>query len=236
MEEKCPKCGETLITRTIKKKLGLGSIDYPIAQICPKCKWSKDITGAGDIVSKPVMADAAESKKPEPEIKPSSSPSSKTGPSSPTGINKFIPIVLAILVVGAIAWVFFLNPEKQEQAIGSPEITPTPLITQTPPVQIQKSTTTTPFPEVTASGKHITVKLETKRGFTPKTATIKSGDEIVWTNEDIYAVTLVSSEGLFEEKFLNNAKRWNHTFMKTGTFGFSLKNDKNLTGIIVVEP
>lgn len=235
MEDKCPKCGETLITRTIKKKLGLGSIDYPIAQICPKCKWSKDITGAGDIVSKPVMADAGDVKKPEPEIKQSAIPPSKTGPSSPAGINKFIPIVLAILVVGTIAWVFLVPPEKQVEVIGSPQITPTPVINQPLPAQTQVSTNT-PIPEVTVTGKQINVKLETKRGFTPKTATIKPGDEILWINEDTYAVTLVSSESLFEERFLNNAKRTNYTFMKTGTFGFSLKNDKNLTGTIVVQP
>ena len=65
MEDKCPKCGETLITRTIKKKIGLGSIDYPIAQTCPKCNWNKDLTGAGDIDAKPVMQDAGEAKKEE---------------------------------------------------------------------------------------------------------------------------------------------------------------------------
>ncbi len=65
MEDKCPKCGETLLTRTIKKKIGLGSIDYPIAQTCPKCNWNKDLTGAGDVVAKPVMQDAGETKKEE---------------------------------------------------------------------------------------------------------------------------------------------------------------------------
>jgi len=234
MEDKCPNCGETLITRTIKKKIGSGSIDYPIAQTCPKCKWSKDLTGAGDIVPKPVFQDAGETKKAEvkPEIKTSSSPPSKTGPASSTGINTFIPIVLAILVVGAIGWVFFMNPAEQNQADKSPKPTPVPVITQTPVL----TPTITIVPDVTASGKQFPVNLETKRGITPITVTIKPGDEVVWTNQGTYAVTLVSSDGLFEDKFLNNAKRTSYLFKKIGTFSFYLKGDKNLTGTIKVEP
>jgi plastocyanin len=236
MEDKCPNCGETLITRTIKKKIGLGSIDYPIAQTCPKCKWNKDLTGAGDIVPKPVFQDENETKKAEvkPEIKTTASPNppSKTGPVSPTGISMFIPIVLAILVVGTIGWVFFMNPAEQKQVDNSPKPTPVPVITQTP-VLTPKST---PVPEVTVSGKQISVKLETKKGITPKTVTIKPGDEVVWTNEGTYAVTLVSSDGLFEDKFLNNAKRTTYIFMKPGTYSFYLKEDKNLAGTVVVEP
>ena len=238
MEDKCPKCGETLITSTIKKKIGIGSIDYPIAQKCPKCNWNKDLTGAGDIAPTPVMQASSEAKKEEkkvqikPEIKPSVSTSSKPAPTSSTGINTLIPIILAILVVAAIAWVFFMNPAQPEQVDNTLKPTPTPVITQTP-AQTPKST---PAPEVTASGKQISIKLETNRGLTPKTTTIKPGDEIVWTNEGTYAVTLVSSDGLFEDKFLNNAKRTSYIFKKPGTFSFYLKDNKSLTGTIIVEP
>ena len=234
MEDKCPKCGETLLTRTIKKKIGLGSIDYPIAQTCPKCNWNKDLTGAGDVVAKPVMQDAGQAKKEEKKIitqvKPSASPSTKSA-APPSSINSLIMIVLAILVVGAIAWVFF-NPADENQVINTPAATATPIITMTPVM----TPATTIVPEVTASGKQISVKLETKRGIAPKNVTIKPGDEVVWTNEGTYAVTLVSSDGLFENKFLNNAKRTNHTFKIPGTFSFYLKEDKNMSGTIIVEP
>jgi plastocyanin len=237
MEDKCPKCGETLITRTIKKKLGLGSIDYPIAQSCPKCNWNKDLTGAGDIIAQPVMQDAGEAKKEEKkaEIRSPVKPLAPPGPSSkpagsPTSINSLIMIILAILVVGAIAWVFFMNPAKENQAGTTPVvtaiITSTPLLAPAPTI----------VPEVTASGKQISVKLETNRGITPKTVTIKAGDEVVWTNDGTYAVTLVSSDGLFEDKFLNNAKRTSYIFKAPGTFSFYLKEDKNLAGTIKVEP
>lgn len=240
MEDKCPKCGETLLTKTIQKKIGSGSIDYPIAATCPKCKWSKDLTGAGDIVAKPVLADAGASKKEE--IKTDKQPSAKqpvstVAPSkpvqSPGGINTLIPIILAILVVGAIAWVFFINPAQNEQVVITPTPVPTtPVVTQTQ----APTSTSTPTPEVTASGKTSPVKLETKKGFTPRTVTIKPGDNIVWINDGTYTLTLVSSEGLFEEKILNNAKRINYTFLKTGTYSFYLKDEKSLTGTIVVEP
>lgn len=234
MEDKCPNCGENIITRTIKKKIGSGSIDYPIAQTCPKCKWSKDLTGAGDIVPTPVFQDENETKKSEvkPEIKTSVSPPSKTKPAPATGSGKFIPIVLAILVVGAIGWVFFMNPAEQNQADKSPGPTPETKVTRTP----AETPISTPVPEVTVSGNKTSVKLETNRGIYPEAITIKPGDEVVWTNDGTYAVTLVSSDGLFEDKFLNNAKRGNYFFMKPGTYGFYLKHDKNLAGTIVVEP
>jgi plastocyanin len=243
MEDKCPECGETLLTKTIRKKIGSGSIDYPIAQTCPKCKWSKDLTGAGDIVGKPVMADAGSSRKEEEkteittEIKKKVQTIDPSKPAkSPGGINTLIPIILAILVLGAIAWVFFINPAQEEHVITPPTpvptSVPTPVVTQIP----ARTPVSTPAPEVTASGKQFYVRLETNKDFNPKTRTIKPGDEIIWTNDGTYTVTLVSSEGLFKEKFLNNAKRTNYTFLKTGTFSFYLKDDKSLAGTIVVEP
>jgi len=237
MEDKCPKCGETLITKTIQKKIGSGSIDYPIAQTCPKCKWSKDLTGAGDIVAKPVMADAVRKEEVKSEAKTDIKTKVQTSaPSKPApgGINTLIPIFLAILVLGAIGWVFFVNPAQKEQVVATPPPTPvpTPVLTQTP----VRTPASTPTPEVTASGNQFYVRLETNRGFNPTNRKIKPGDEIIWTNEGTYSVTLVSSEGLFEEKLLNNAKRTNYTFTKTGTFSFYLKDNKSLTGIIIVEP
>ncbi|TRZ87097.1 MAG: hypothetical protein D4R88_09900 [Methanosarcinales archaeon] len=146
--------------------------------------------------------------------------------------NALIPIVLAILVVGAIAWVFFINPAEKEQIVTTPKPTPTPVITRTP----VQSPISTPTPEITPSGKQFLVKLESKRGFTPHTQTIKPGDKIVWENDGTYEFTLVSSDGLFGEKILKNLQRTNYTFMKTGTFSFYLKEEKYLNGTIIVEP
>ena len=240
MEDKCPKCGETLLTRTIKKKIGLGSIDYPVAQTCPKCNWNKDLTGAGDIISKPVMQDSGEAQKEEKkagiksEIKPSVStlPHSKPAPTSITSINSLIPIVLAIFVVAAIAWVFFMNPTEDKQAGNFPVVTPSPRINQTP----VQTPTTTIIPEVTASGKKVAIRLESDRGFNPKNTTIKPGDEVVWVNEGTYNLILVSSESIFQEKSMNTGKREIFIFIKSGTYNFFIKGKENLKGTIIVEP
>ncbi len=231
MQDKCPKCGEPLITKTIKKELGLGSIDYPIALECPKCHWSKDLTGAGDIVPKPEAPTRI--KKEEVIIPPSppkaAPPKPQPKPEPSSGINKLITIALAILVLGGIVWAFFLYPITSEQ-VGTPKPTATPEITQTP---VQP--TSTPVPEVTPTGKKIRMLLESQRGFSPKQLTTKPGDEIVWRNDGTITVTLVGNDGLFDDQLLAYDKEYRYIFKKPGTYSFNLKG-KNLNGTITVEP
>jgi plastocyanin len=59
---------------------------------------------------------------------------------------------------------------------------------------------------------------------------------VVFKNYGTYTLTLTSSEGLFEDKFLNNDQKMNYIFKKTGTFNFYLKDEKSLIGTIIVEP
>ncbi len=232
MQDKCPKCGEQLITQTIKKELGHGSIDYPVSQTCPKCNWSKDLTGAGDIVSKPFIPD--EMKKEEVKIPPAPPKAAPAkAPSKPVpsqNINKIITIALAILVLGGIVWAFF--PSSAPEQVESPKPTATATVTQTP----VQTVTSTLIAEVTPTGKSIQVFLDSQRGFIRnKEITIKPGDEIVWRNTGIDSLTLFSSDGLFDAQLLANDKEYRYTFKKTGTYSFNLK-DKNLKGTITVEP
>lgn len=234
MQDKCPKCGELLITKTIKKELGLGSIDYPVAQECPKCHWSKDLTGAGDIVSKPVTTPPREIKQEEKPAVVTPAPPKPPKPESTAGINKLITVALAILVLGGLVWAFFLYPGTTKTIENIPQPTVTPETTQT---TVQP--TSTPVPEVTPTGKTPGIKLDRDRGFLSlinDTLKINPGDNVIWTNDGSDALTLVSSDGLFEDRLLNNGKRTNYTFMKTGTYSFYLKENKNLNGTIVVEP
>ncbi len=230
MQDKCPKCGEPLITQNIKKELGHGSIDYPVSQTCPKCNWSRDLTGAGDIVSKPFIP--GEMKKEEVKIPPAPPKTAPAkAPSKPVpsqNLNKIITIALAILVLGGIVWAFF--PSSAPNHVESPKPTATVTVTQT---TVQP--TRTPVAEVTPTGKQIPVKLESRRGFIPNTQTIKPGDEIVWRNDGKETVTLFSNDGLFDDNILAYDKEYRYTFKKTGTYSFNLK-DKNLKGTITVEP
>lgn len=236
METKCPNCGEILQTKSIQKKIGLGSIDYPIAQICPKCHYKKDLTGAGQIIAKPVFMEEHDVKKAETgiEMKPSAPTEVPQKPQgSSTGINSLIPILLAILVVGAIAWVFFINPTEDEPIeIPSTETaTPPPTVTSLPPA----NTSTPAAPEATASGRKVAVSVQSDRGFTPSAKTIKIGDEVIWTNEGTYMLTLSSSDGLFEDFPMNMGKTKRYVFTRTGTYNFSLKGKENLEGMVIVE-
>ncbi len=46
--EKCPKCKGEVQTKKIKKSIGLGIVDIPVAQFClnPVCNWYQDFSEA----------------------------------------------------------------------------------------------------------------------------------------------------------------------------------------------
>ncbi len=234
MEDKCPECGSTLITKTIKKQLGLGSIDYPVALVCPKCGWNRDLTGAGDIVSKPLMAETVETKKEEKNpLVTRTPPKTRAMPVTSSRINTLIIVALAIVVLAGIVWAFYPPAAKQTPQIPSP--TPTPLVS----VPKTPVSTASPSPGVTPTGKTMGIKIDRDRGFfnlAQGTLKINLGDEVIWTNEGTDPVTLISSDGIFEPRLLDNGKRTNYIFEKPGTYGFYLKENMNLTGTIVVEP
>ncbi|MDP2765989.1 MAG: hypothetical protein Q8O41_00835 [Candidatus Methanoperedens sp.] len=46
--EKCPKCGGNVQTKSIRKSIGLGFVEIPVAQFClnPTCDWYQDFSEA----------------------------------------------------------------------------------------------------------------------------------------------------------------------------------------------
>ncbi len=46
--KKCPKCGGNVQTKSIKKSIGLGFVNIPVAQFClnPTCDWYQDFSEA----------------------------------------------------------------------------------------------------------------------------------------------------------------------------------------------
>ena len=100
-----------------------------------------------------------------------------------------------------------------------------------------------PEKEVLPTGKEITFKLDSQRGFIPinqKTAStngfeIDPGDKVVWYNEGVVPVTLVSDTPDFNARLLDFDKRTSYLFTKPGTYYFYLKNNKKLNSTIIVK-
>lgn len=252
MVDKCPNCGETLITRTIQKKMGLGSIDFPVAQICQKCNWSRDLTGAGDIVAKSPLPEetiAKIEKKPEvvhqapekpkysPEKKAPEKPRPFSGTSDQRGpdMNKIITIALALLVIAGIIWAFIPKVAEQPGAIQPSPVT-------TPKITVTAAATAIAISEVAPTGNTIKVRINGNRGFSnpnQKNLAIKPGDAVIWVNDDIYSLTLVSKEGLFADELLGNGKQTPEILFKnTGVYNFDImvKEVIKFNGTVVVEP
>ncbi len=253
MVDKCPKCGETLVTRTIQKNLGHGSIDFPVADICPKCNWSRDLTGAGDIIAKPLTPEAGAKLEKKPEVVRQAPEKTKQIPGNsrhdpektrprPSAskqripdMNRVITLALAFLVIVGIVWAFI--PEVPGE---SGDIQPT----TTPEAKASAIVTATPAPQVTHTthtGKNITVKIDRDRGFyapAQRNLIIKAGDGVVWINDGSYSLTLISKDGLFDDKLLDNDKRTTHIFKNTGTFSFDIvvRGVKKFSGTVTVEP
>jgi len=135
----------------------------------------------------------------------------------------FITVIwLAVLLSGCVGDKNVTEPATTPGVISTAIATPAP------------TSLVTPLAEVTPTGNEIQVKLNGARGFIPNIQTINAGDEVVWDNFDPITVTLVSNDGLFENKLLAYYQQYRYVFPKPGTFTFSVKN-KNLTGTIIVE-
>ncbi len=133
----------------------------------------------------------------------------------------FIFILLAVFFSGCV----------------SPQATPTPAPTPTTPAvtpTAAPSITAPPLPEAIPTGKSFLIKLDSQRGFIPGTQTIQPGDEILWSNYDTVTVTLISGEGLFVAQVLQYYAGYRYVFQTPGTYTFYLKENKNLTGTVIV--
>lgn len=251
MEERCPKCGEPLITKTIKKELGLGSIDYPVARVCPKCNWNIDLTGAKDI--KPPVTPVIEEVKKEAEkveVKPPEVTKPRVVPAPPRaqpaagtgGFNKLLTIGLAILVIGGLIWAFSSNSAAPKQPTPTPTLspTPTPAITATAATPVVTVVTGTQVPEITPTGtptgNNTRITLDRYRIFKGASLTIRAGDEVIWYNEGSDPVTVASDDiPGFTEKVLDNGKQTlPYVFKEPGTYTYYVKNNKNVNGTIRV--
>jgi hypothetical protein len=76
--------------------------------------------------------------------------------------------------------------------------------------------------------------------FTPYTASIRTGGEITWFNEDTAAHTVTSgnptdgSDGVFDSSLFGPGKTFSHKFDEAGTFNYFCMVHPWMTGVVVV--
>jgi len=235
--EKCPKCGGFVQTKSVRKSIGLGFVEIPIAQFClnPVCDWYQDF---------------AEPRKPE-EIKEGYH---LKAPSLERKLPQFKMPVLSrnhMIAMGSVFTIIiiyfliaFLTPmsgfgdEPQAPRSG---LSANNSITQMTP-KIPTPLPTTPDSMEVKIARKENVKMDVGHGFFPDAITINISDTIVWNNLENMRprVVLVSREGLFEKQSLQNYDRYQYQFNRSGKYTFALveygtnKEYPNATGSVIV--
>jgi plastocyanin len=70
--------------------------------------------------------------------------------------------------------------------------------------------------------------------FGPASSSVKVGDTITWTNQDVAPHTATASDGSFDTGQLSQGKSGSHTFTKAGTFAYICSIHPNMHGTVVV--
>jgi plastocyanin len=64
---------------------------------------------------------------------------------------------------------------------------------------------------------------------------VKAGDTVTWTNKDGEPHTVVSEDGLFRSKALDEGDSYSFTFSKPGTYKFICSIHPQMKGTITVQ-
>ncbi len=221
---KCPKCGGFVQTKSVRKSIGLGIVEIPVAQFClnPVCDWYQDF---------------ADTKKPEDikegfQFKP-------TSIKMPVGSKSQVIVLSALAVIIIILALFFYlgsaykmphNTFDEVKASKPPEFlkNSSPVSSNTPniPSVIPTSVlpTTTPTIVKTFEAKSYTVTMDASHGFYPDSITINKSDIIIWSNEESQRtrIYLASSDGLFKNQLMQYTGRYQFQFPEEGKYNFYL--------------
>lgn len=204
--QRCPKCGGFVQTKSVRKSIGLGFVEIPIAQFClnPVCDWYQDF---------------AETKKPE-DIKEGFQ--FKIPEISKNQMIAISTIIGLIIIYALFSYLFYdtgsnvdQNPQPSESEF--PNITQT-VSSQTIPVPTAVST------PVIIEPKSYTIRVDVGHGFYPDVITINKSDTIIWSNLENQRtrVVLVSKNSLFEKQLMLYPDRFQYQFNKQGNFSFVL--------------
>ncbi|MCZ7383257.1 MAG: hypothetical protein O8C63_00725 [Candidatus Methanoperedens sp.] len=242
--KKCPKCGGKVQTKSIKKSIGLGFVNIPVAQFClnPVCDWYQDFSEAKkpeDInetvvqLKIPVSKDRiAEIKKRTPEI-----------------VQKNMMVVKGIIVVIVLSLLLiymlsFMQPATLRPVTQQSEAPDTnvPAVNTTRP-SVAASTQIPVTPQVIVEQKKYSIKFDVSHGFSPPIITINKSDTIIWNNEENQRprLVLVSKDSLFKNKLMGYSDKYQYQFNQSGRYIFmlaeypSLNEYPNATNEIIVK-
>jgi plastocyanin len=237
--KKCPKCGGNVQTKSLKKSIGLGFVNIPVAQFClnPVCDWYQDF---------------AETKEPEEikegfQIKVPSIKSKLPELKKPNLSQKhFIALAAVVVIIGIYILFSYLSPTVHSPGLlpQQPDVPKTnmPLVNTTHP-PVAASPQTPAVPQVIAEQKKYSIKFDVSHGFNPKVLTINRSDTVIWNNDENQRprVVLVSKDGLFKNRLMEYSEKYQYQFNQSGSYIFvqaeypSLNEYPNATNEIIVK-
>ena len=218
--KKCPKCGSEIQTKSIKKSIGLGFVDIPVAQFClnPQCDWYQDFSEAKkpeEIRDGVLQIKVPRIKYKMPEIK---------GASFPEVTQKnVITLGGIIVIISTLLLVSFLYhpqlPSNPHSYNTSEKGTPVETAIVSPKTTIQASAI------VSEKHQQYVVKMDASHGFIPAISNINRSDTVVWINQEDQRprIVLISKENLFENQIIQYAgDRFSYQFNQSGNYIFML--------------
>lgn len=216
--KKCPKCGGDVQTKSIKKSIGFGFVEIPVAQFClnPVCDWYQDFSEAKkpeDIEENVLQIKIPVSKDKMAEIKKR----------VPGIIQKNMTVVKGATVVIVLSLLLMFLLQYMQPQPPQPDV----LETSTPVVNTAQATSVAATPTsavVPAVSRKYSVKMDVTHGFNPKVLTITRSDTVIWNNEENQRprVALISREGLFKDRLMEYPDRYQYQFNQSGNYTFAL--------------
>lgn len=147
---------------------------------------------------------------------------------------KLISVALAIIIILGIAWTFY--PKVKEQPINIQPEVETSAVTGIPSVTEIPIVAETIVPTITPKGSITHISLDRHKILRGGSPSIKVGDEIIWINDGLDSITIVSDNipGFGEEVLDVGKKTTPFMFTRPGTYTYYLKSNKNVNGTIKV--
>lgn len=223
--KKCPKCRGDVQTKSIKKSIGLGFVNIPVAQFClnPACDWYQDFSEAKkpeDINENVVQLKIPVSKDKIADLKNR----------MPEIIQKNMMVVKGaiVVIVFSLLLIFmlqFLQPSPPQPVNPQPEVPGTNIssVNATHVAEVVSTQAASMIPVVQEPKKY-SVKMDVSHGFIPGLIIINRSDSILWNNEENQRprVALVSRDGLFKNKLMEYSDKYQYQFNQSGNYTFVL--------------